>query len=328
MRLIHPDLLEDMKSHCTTLCDIAIIGPMPDGSYRCLSGLDKDVVYDPNTGVGPRTFKARTGFKMAAVSSTADLGVDNTEAQTLIPIASYELEGITQAEIDNGVLDNVEIAVYTVNYENLSAGRHGVAFGGTIGEVRTQYGMITVPELRGLSQQLKQPIGDYDSKDCRAVFGSQPIGTGTGVHEELYPCGFDAEALWVESTVTAVGSAPDILFTDSSLVGAQTADYYSPGVVRAIDGANAGAEREIESYDPVTGAILLQFPFAHPMAPGDQYKLRPDCTHTPDGCRRFWLVDWVNHYRGEPAIPTADAGKLNTPGAALSGGPTGSGEAT
>src|SRR5690349_6958004 len=168
MKQIHPDLLADLRGHCTTLCDLTLIDPLPDGTYRALSGLDKDVVYDPNTGGGARTYKSRTGFKMAALSSTATLGVDNTEAKTLIPIASYEMEGITQAEIDNGALDNVEIIVYTVNYEVLTPGRHGVAFGGTIGEVRTQYGMITVPELRGLSQQLKQPIGDMDSIDCRA----------------------------------------------------------------------------------------------------------------------------------------------------------------
>ena len=53
------------------------------------------------------------------------------------------------------------------------------------------------------------------------------------------------------------------------------------------------------------------------MAVDDGYDLRPDCTHDPDGCRRFWGDAWVDHYRGEPNIPVGDSGLLNAPGAAI-----------
>jgi hypothetical protein len=194
---------------------------------------------------------------------------------------------------------------------------------GTIGEQTNQFSQVTVLELRSLSQQLKQTIGELDSISCRARFGSQPIGTGGGVIEERFPCGFDVSTLWVTGcSVTSVGSEPDLQFTDSALGGAHPTDgEFAPGVVEMLTGDNAGLTREIESY-LASGAIQLQFPFTFPTVIGDTFKIRPDCTKNKNGhssCQdTYWLTQWALHFRGEPAINPSDGAKASTPGANIS----------
>ena len=330
MKLIHPDLLAEMGDSSTTLCDLMLIGPLNDGTWRALSGLDINVTYTPRVAIGSFEFIARTGIQMSAIVSTSDLGVDNAEGEVLTPIATYEIEGFTQEQIDAGALDKVRFVIYTVNYNNLATGRHAIKFGGTIGEIRQKFGQVTIPELRSLSNQLKQNVGELYSLTCRATFGSMPIGTGGGVVEERFPCGFDISTLWVAGAVTSVdGTEPDLIFTDTSLIGAG-ATRFAPGVVEALTGDNAGQKREVESFDSDTGEVTLQFPFVNAAAIGDTYRIREECNKqardAAKGCKFFWGADWVNHFRGEPDIPVADTGKLNSPGAAIAGGVTGTGE--
>lgn len=317
MRLIHPDLLADMAASSTTLTDLLLIGPLPDTTYRALTLLDIDVAY--NSGGGLRTYKARTGFQMSALVASNDLGVDNAEAESLYPIATFEIEGFTQAQIDSGALDAVPFVVYRVNYLNLTTGRHGIMAGGTIGEVRTKHGQTSVLELRSLSQQLMQSVVELDSLSCRARFGSQ-------VGEERFPCGFDLTSEWVSATVTSVsGVEPDREFTDTSL--GQAANYFAPGFVEWLTGDNAGQEREVGDFG--SSIIGLQFPTVNPIQVGDTFRIRRECTKNWVGhnsCKdTFWLTAANEHFRGEPHIPVADAAALNTPGVAIvEGGSSGS----
>jgi uncharacterized phage protein (TIGR02218 family) len=305
----------------TTLTDLLRVGPLDDGTYRGFTLLDADVTY------GGLTYKARTGMEMSALQSSADLGVDNAEANTLYPVAGFELEGFTDTQIDAGALDKIAFVVYRVNYNSLGDG-HEVIAGGTIGEVRRKVGGLTVLELRSLSQQLKQSVGGVYSIPCSATFGSQPIGTGGGVVEERRPCGFDLSSLWVGMTVTAVDTdEPDLVFADSTLT--QDDDYFAYGMATCTGGANLDISREIESY--AGGQIVLRFPFPHPIAIGDTFDIRPGCSKRhqgPNSCRAYWDTAWVNHYRGFPHMPVAEANRLLVPGAALTGRYSGTGEET
>lgn len=326
MKTIPAQLLTHKAQSSTTLTDLLLVGPLPDATYRGFTLLDIDVPY--NDGNGSVTYKARTGFDMSALVSTADLGVDNAEATTLAPLVTYETEGFTQAQIDSGALDKTPFVIYRVNYKDLTTGRHEIVAGGTIGEMRSKHGQVTVLELRSLSQQLKQSIVELDSLTCRAIFGSQPLGTGGGVVEQRFPCGFDIAAEWVAGEVTSVsGSEPDLEFTDTAL--AQAANYFAPGVVEMLTGANAGQTREIESFG--SGIITMLFPFVNAVEVGDTFRIRRDCSKRKSGhnsCKdTFWLTDWSLHFRGEPAIPVSETAKLNSPGAATSaGGVSGTGE--
>ncbi len=326
MKTIDAVLLAHKAQPATTLCDLLLVGPLADGSYRGFAGLDRDVAFAPAGSIGTITFRARTGLEMSALQSAADLSVDNAEAQTLVPVAGYEIEGFTQAQIDSGALDKVRCLVLQVNYEDLTAGRCEIVGGGTIGEVRTKFGQRTILEIRSLSQQLKQMLGAVDSLLCRARFGSQPIGTPGARIVERFPCGYDAEAEWVSGTITALGAEADRQFTDSAL--AQAADYFAPGMVEILDGDNAGQQIEVEAFG-AGGAVTLKFPAAALLANGVAYRIRRQCSKRWTGhnsCETFHGAEKPNHFRGEPHIPVGDSGQLNSPGAALSRGVGGTGE--
>lgn len=320
MKTINSTLQTHKGLHATTLTNILLVGPLPDATYRGFSSLMTDIAY--NDGNGSVTYRAHTGVQFSAFQASADLGVDNAEADTLVPIVGYEVYGFTQEQLDEGALDKVPFVVYRVNYNDLTTGRHEIIGGGTIGEQRTKFGQLTVLELLSLSAQLKQSIGELDSITCRAKFGSQ-------VGDERFPCEFDFAAEWVSGSITAVSAEPDLMFTDSALgVSQPTADYFAPGVMEALDGDNVGLTREVDGY--TAGVITLQFPFPNPMAIGDTYRIRRDCSKAWTGhnsCDTFWSTDKPNHFRGEPHIMPGGAAQLTTPGAAISAsGSGGTGE--
>jgi len=301
-----------LSSTTVTLC--LLIGPLPDNSYRGMTELDRDVVYDDTGGIiaatrapGSFTYKARIGSELSALSSTADLGVDNAETSMLPPFVGAESEGFTVAQINAGDLDRVPYVVYKVNYNDLTAGRHEIVCGGYLGEIRRKVGDLQVGELRSLSQILKQVIVELDSRTCRAKFGSV-----TGV-DARQGCDFDVSTLWVSGSVQAVGTEDDREFTDAALT--QDDDYFSPGVLEWLTGVNAGQKMEVESF--AAGDVALLFPTVNPIQLGDTYRVRPDCTKMHYGhnsCRTYWGSQWTLHFRGEPYIPVGDAGKLSVPG--------------
>jgi uncharacterized phage protein (TIGR02218 family) len=316
MKLNHAALQAHKAQSSTTLTDLLLVDP--DGLRMGFTLLDVDVTYDD--GNGNVVYKARTGVEMSALVSTSDLGVDNAEATTLAPVAGFLSEGITQQQVDSGALDKAPFVVYRVNYADLSMG-HEIVGGGTIGEQRTKFSQFTVLELRSLSQQLKQSVGELDSLTCRAKFGSQ-------VGDERFPCGFDLATEWVDSlAVTSVGAETDREFTCVALD--QADNYFAPGVVEWLAGDNAGQSCEVESF--AGGVVTLQFPTVNPILASHEFRIRRDCSKRKTGhnsCKdTFWLTDWALHFRGEPAIPVSRAGKLLTPGAGLStNGTSGTGE--
>lgn len=326
MKTIDATLLAHKAQAATTLCELLLVGPLEDGTYRGFSGLDRDVVFQPAAGLDEITFKARTGMALSAVRTAGNLSVDNAEARMLRPVAGYEAEGFTQAEIDAGALDKVRFVVLLVNYEDLTAGRCEIIGGGTIGEVRQKLGGLTILELRSLAQQMKQSVVELDSLLCRARFGSQPIGTSEGDIQERFPCEYDLSSEWVSGTVTSVGTETDRQFTDSAL--AQAADYFAPGVVEILDGDNAGQQVEVESFAS-GGVVTLKFPLVSALKTGVAYRIRRHCSKRWTGhnsCDTFWGEDKPKHFRGEPHIPVGDSGQLNAPGASLARGASGTGE--
>lgn len=328
MKTIDATLLAHKGLEATTLTDLLLVGPLEDDSYLGFTTRDRDVAFTPSAPIGEIIFQAPTGFEMSVLESTNDMGVNNAEAMSLSPIAGFEAEGFTQAQIDSGALDKIKFVVLRVNYNDLTTGRSEVVNGGTIGEVKRKVGGLTVLELRSLSQLLRQKsIVQLDSIPCRARFGSQPLGTGGGVLEERFPCGFDASTLWVAGTITSVGGESDRIFADTSLIGAGV-NRFGPGKVEILDGDNAGQQVEVESFDSTTGVVELKFPTVSALVAGVNYRIREQCTKNWDGhnsCDTFWGADKPLHYRGERSIPVGQTGSLTVPGA---GTPSGFGLST
>lgn len=320
-RTIPPALASYMQGAALTMGKIVKIGPLQDGTFRYLAMLDQDLDYDD--GDGAATYIARTGAQMSAFVSSADLGVDNAEMDSLPPVDAFPLEGITDAQIRAGELDKVPYVVYCLNYADTSMG-HFIWSGGTIGEQRIKGTSLINLEQRSLSNQLKQIIGEVDSTTCRARFGSQPIGSGSDI-EERFPCEYDLTAEWVAGTVTGEAVEPDIAFADSSLL--QADDHFAPGLVEWLTGANAGIETEVDAF--AAGVVSLAYPTPQPIEIGDTFRIRRQCTKAWTGhnsCDTFWGTDKPLHFRGEPHIPIGDGGSLNSPGAGTPGPVNGTGE--
>lgn len=319
MKTIDVTLLASKAKSATLFTNLLLVGPLDDGSYRGFTELDKPVRHSPSVSIGEIVFKARTGFEMSTLEATNDMGVNNAEATSLAPVAGFEFDGFTQAQIDSGVLDKVKFVVLRVDYTDMTTGRSEVMAGGTIGEVRQKFnGLMSIIELRSLSQQLRQKsIVELDSTTCRARFGS---GGSSNAIVERFPCGYDAESEWVAGTVTSVGAETDRQFSDTALL--QADDYFAPGKVEFLTGDNAGQQVEIESFSS-GGIVELKFPTVHAIQTGDTFQIRRGCTKRWTGhnsCETYFGADKVDHFRGEPHIPVGQTNTISVPGAGVPGG--------
>jgi uncharacterized phage protein (TIGR02218 family) len=274
---------------------------LKDGTSFGITTLDRDVTYDD--GDGEVTYAASNGFDASRISSDVGYTVDNAEGYALI---SDDVPGTTIEMVDAGALDDAQWILYIVNYEDLSMG-HMLLDAGDLGQVRTKYGMVWIPELLSYAARLRQPIGLVDSRTCRAIFGS-PADSQTG-------CGVDAEALWVEGEVLSVGAETSRTFTGDVTTTSPVDPF--PGRVEWLTGNNEGAFLSTESF--AAGVVTLDETTPYPIEVGDTYRIRPDC-------RKRYLEDcigtWANgpNFKGEPLLPGGDAAQLQTPGAQMPGG--------
>jgi len=324
-------LLTDLQQNATECCLLVSCGPLPDGSFVCISGLDKDVDYnptlqDPTDPTGARTFYAATGMEMSAFASTAELGVDNSEIDTLPPVLGAEVKGFSLQQVLSGELDAVPVRCYLVRYTDLSKG-HVLFAGGNLGEGRVKNLVRINIEQRSLTNKLKQNIVQQDSIYCRAIFASKPLGTVGADKTEKFYCGYDDSADWHSFTVTAVHPTDtDLVFYTTSL--AQASNYFRLGMVRFNAGDNSGQEREVSSNILATGeqTFTLAYGFNRPIQVGDTGEARFGCDKLESvatGCQRFFASDWVLHYRGERWQPSADANANLMGGVGVPSGGTG-----
>jgi uncharacterized phage protein (TIGR02218 family) len=130
-----------------------------DGALFTFTDHDRDIVY------GGDTYRAALGYRRAAVSSGADLAVDETELEGLLDAAS-----ITEADLRAGRWDGAEVRIFLVNWANLANGEIKVRRG-TLGEVTLRDDGSYRAELRGLAQRLQAPIGSLYQPECRADLG-------------------------------------------------------------------------------------------------------------------------------------------------------------
>lgn len=266
-----------------------------------LAVFDQALTYDD--GDGSLTYSAIGGWQPSSLFTGGDLSVDNAEAEVLIP--AYDLGPMVEEEIRAGVYDDAPFRLYRVNWKDLTAGRHELVMYGTIGQVKTINGLSCFAELRGPQHQLKQSGIGVTSVTCRVKqFGSQN-------GEELYPCKYNAAGLWVNGTVTGVGSESDLVFDDTGRGEAD--DYFAPGLVEWLTGDNAGRTSEVETF--ASDIFTLRFATPYEIQIGDTYRARPDCTRNWEGHNSCETYNNRLNFRGEPKLPMGDGGRISSPGA-------------
>lgn len=298
-RTVPPLLAQDLAESSYRECRLWKITPV-DGPILTLTNLDIDVKYDDGKGHGLLTYKARHGYSTFEVASSADLSVDNSEMEVLL--AEFEVDGFTADSIQRGLYDEARYVEYLVNYTALDHS-HVVIPSGKVGRIRLVDNMVCFPELRSLTQVLKQKsLIEKGSNSCRATFGDAR-------------CGFNVATLWVDFTVTAVGAETDRTFTMS---GAAPGDNtLKPGLTEFYTGNNAGRSYEIEGN--VGAVVTLAIPTEKPIQIGDTGRRRADCTHLLTGDRGCIFYGRRLAYRGEWYRPVSETEQLQAPGGASTG---------
>lgn len=261
---------------------------------------DRDITYDHGDGLGPTVYSASQGIDPSSIASDVNYSVANAEGKILV---STTLQGLTIEMVESGALDDGEWDCFVLDQRNPTPGSAVLLDAGDTGEVRTEGGLVIIPELLSYAMRLRQLIGTVWQRPGRCIFGS-PANSQTG-------CGVNAEVLWQDGTVASVGAESDRTFT-GSFAG------FFPGRLEFTSGPNAGRRYAIESVSGSTITLAETAPFA--IEDGHRYRHRPDCTKLKDGplgCDSYG--NWPN-FKGETTIPVGDAVSGSVPGGKLPGG--------
>lgn len=286
-----------LKQPSTTTCrlwKVSSYGAAPLG----LCSLDHDVVYD---GL---TYRAHRGYTPYDIQTDANLSVDNSEMEVLV--ATYEVDGFTLDAIERGVYDDATFVEYMVNYRNVADGAM-ILSSGAVGKIRQVDGLVCFPEVRSLTQTLKQKsIIRKGTNGCPVVeFGDAE-------------CKFPVATLWTDRTIIAVGIETDRVFTVDGPVLSDNA--WRPGLWNFYDGANAGRSYEIESN--AGNVITLAIPTEKVIAADDTGRGRPDCTRAADGANGCKSYGNLLNHRGQFKRPVSESIGLMGPGAGSPSGVT------
>ncbi len=244
-----------------------------DGTVLGFTDHDQPLTYESVT------YEAASGFTPSAVASSAALNVDDLDIEGMLSD-----DAIDAADIRAGKYDYAEIEVFQVNYANLAAGAL-IQRTGWLGEVETR-GEHFIAEVRGLTQQLSQTIGERYSAACRANLGDAR-------------CRVTLASYTVTGSITSVESARS-QFSDSA--NAEEEGYFTAGLITFTSGANNGLSMEVKSF--AGGTFVTVLPLPGVVEVGDSYSAVAGCDKRVATCRDVFSN--AENFRGEPHVPGLD----------------------
>ena len=271
MKTISAELNSHLLEETTTLATCWKLARR-DGVSLGFTSHDRDLVIDAIT------YKAATGFTPSMIASSGNLAVDNLDVEGMLSD-----EAITETDIHAGLYDFAEIAIFQVNYADLSQGKLRLRLG-WLGEV--SYGSNKfIAEVRGLTQKLTKTLGELFSPACRASLGDTR-------------CKVNLSTYTFTGAITSVTS--NSVFKDTSR--SETSGYFDYGVITFTSGANDGLAMEVKSFVGKTITLVMPMPFT--VAVSDTYSISAGCDKTFETCiARF---DNAINFRGEPHLPGID----------------------
>lgn len=241
-----------------------------DGVTLGFTAHDRDLWFD---GV---LHRAAPGMTPSAIRRSADLDADSAEVE-----GALSHDAITAADLAAGRFDGAELRVGLVDWES---GESDTLYRGAIGSVIEEEGRFTAELASRKAALLADPV-PRTSPACRAPF------CGPGCN--LSPVPFTHEA-----AITGIN-------VDSNAVTVDTAaalEDLAGGWLRWLDGPHAGLTMTVMLAE--AGALVLDTPIEHALAPGLRVLVREGCDHTLDTCAvRF--ANAVN-FQGEPFLPGND----------------------
>ena len=249
-----------------------------DGWCRGFTDHDDDLAFESVQ------FKASSGFNTNALEATTGLSVNNTEA-----VGALSDAGISEEDIEAGRFDGAEVTLWLVNWQDPNA--RAISFRGTIGEIARKDGAFSA-ELRGLTEQLNQPMGRVFQSGCSADLGDKKCSFDTTL------AGFRIEC--------AITSAADARVFRVPNNGQFAGGWFERGQLIVLDGEGAGLSGWIKN-DVVVGGereITLWQGLRSAIAPGDTVRLIAGCDKTAAHCA-IKFDNFLN-FRGCPHIPGED----------------------
>lgn len=223
-------------------------------------------------------YLAATGFSPTAIATSADLAVDNLDIEGML-----DSSAITESDVLAGLYDYAEVEIFKVNYQDIGQGRL-LLRRGWLGEVSLSRHHF-VAEVRGLTQNLVQMLGDLYAPACRAKLGDSK-------------CGINILDYTFSATVTTKTSNQQL--GASALI--QEIGYFDFGKITFTSGNNMGISMEVKEYTP--GALTLVFPMPYDFMVDDTFTIEAGCDKRFETCiQRF--NNAVN-FRGEPHVPGID----------------------
>lgn len=289
MKTLAGNLSTALASSATTLTTLVAI-KLPSGEYLRMTTLDVDVTFAGNvywSHLGCSTSQFRTELGVLAEAGAIE---------TLIA-----LDGVTPLMVERGLLDNAEVKVTVVDYNNTAS--FVDIFTGYVSTVYAKDNMTAVIEVKSLLNRTKQIAWEAYSLNCRADLG------------DAY-CKVDIEARKANAVVTVLG---DTQTFKTDWAGAVNAWQY--GLAVFTSGNNKGMAYEI-SANTADGVITLRADLNDILAVGDTLTIYPGCDKTTKMCSS--IFNNIINFRGEPFL-VAEWNTLSKPSSATGGGGGGGG---
>lgn len=257
MRSLDPDFAAHLASGVTTLATCWKIA-RADGAVLGFTDHDRaldidGVIYAPETGAGG-----------AALQSSADLSVDNTEIA-----GALSSDALSAEDLAAGRYDGAAVEIWRVNWSDVS--QRALLKRGVIGEVARE-GARFRAEIRGLSHALDRVEGRIFQRGCDAVCGDAR-------------CGVDLTAGAYQGGGTVAAVLDDQRFLASGL-HAFPAGWFAYGAILWTGGENAGARGAVKAHDKNASldALSLWLPAGRPVVAGDAFTVTAGCDKRSETC--------------------------------------------
>ncbi|NDR56059.1 DUF2163 domain-containing protein [Aliiruegeria sabulilitoris] len=249
-----------------------------DGWSRGFTDHDNDLTFNGTV------FRASSGFTASALEVTTGLSVNNTEA-----VGALSDAGISELDIEAGRFDGAAVTLWLVNWE--ATDQRAVSFRGTIGEISRNDGSFTA-ELRGLTEQLNQPMGRVFQGACSAKLGDSKCRFDTTGD------GFVAEFTLMEVEDARVFRVPDGGLFENG--------WFERGLLTVLDGEGGELKGWVKNDIVANGEreLTLWQGLRCTIQPGDRVQLIAGCDKSASSCANKFGN--FRNFRGCPHIPGED----------------------
>jgi uncharacterized phage protein (TIGR02218 family) len=277
MRTLIAALAGHLDGDATTMCHCWRL-TRRDGIVLGFTEHDHDLRFDGTD------FSAASGFQAADSEAASGLSVEAGEVT-----GGFSSVAISEADVIAGRYDGARVEVFQVNWQ--ATDQRILLRVQEIGDV-VRAGAAFRAELRRLTHRLDQVQGRIYGRRCDAVLGdgrckvdlSHPAYRGSGA----------IVAVLGETRIRVSG------------LDAAVAGFFRYGVVRFVDGENAGHRCDIEDHRRDGDAVVLSLwlPPPLPLAVGDALTVTAGCDKSFATCGEKF--DNRLNFQGFPHMPGSD----------------------